>query len=122
MSVSENSAHRERDTGPLFAFRFGTATTLGRQRVVLARAARGTVSPDGFEQTAALHLMERRIHRALFQLKGLRAATLGLLDDFIAVHLALCQETENQHSHGASEELAIVIHAAPYGEQGITLC
>src|SRR3989442_4170184 len=67
MRVSKNGAHCAGDARPLFPLRFGAPPALGRQPVVLARAAGGTVSPDRLEQTVALHLVERRVHRALLQ-------------------------------------------------------
>src|SRR5258708_18545930 len=116
--VSKNRAHRHGDARPLLAFRLGAAASLGGQRVVLARATRRTVPPDRLEQAIALHLVERRIDRALFQPQRLRASTLGLLCDLVAVHLPFGQEAENQHTDGAGQELAVVVHVVP-GKQSI---
>jgi hypothetical protein len=42
--------------------------------------------------------MEGRIHGALFELEGLRAAPLRLLDDLVAVHRALAEQREQEHA------------------------
>src|SRR5256885_16618567 len=79
-SISENGAHGRRDAQPLFALRRGLPAALRRQAVVLARPSGLALAPCRCEETGALHLMERWVHCALFQLKRLLAPPLVLLD------------------------------------------
>src|SRR3954453_23378481 len=110
MDVAQDRAHGGGNVGPLSALGRGLAAAFGRQAVVLARTPIVRLLPTRFQKTRPLHLMERGIERAFLQLKRLRAAAFGFLEDLIAVHLAFGEETQNEHADGAGEEFTVVVH------------
>src|SRR5471032_1513657 len=105
--VTENGAHGHRNARPLPALRFRPAATLCRQAVVLAWPSRVAVAPARFQQTRALHLVERGIERAFLELKGPGTAALGFLHHLVPVHLTLGQEAQNQHPDRTGQELPV---------------
>src|SRR3954471_11525067 len=112
MRGTEDCAHGGRDGFPLPTLGLGLPPALGCEGVILSRAARLAVSPGGLEESRALHLVERGIYRAFLHEELLSTATFGFLNDLVAVHRALAQQCENQHTNGAGEKFAVVVHRA----------
>src|SRR5215813_4737893 len=110
-AASQDRPHRGRNLQPLATLRQGLAPSLRGQTVVLARSSRFAVAPAAPEQSGSLHVMEGRVQRPFLQLKRARAASLGLPEEFVAVHFALAQEAQDENADGAGEEFAIVLHA-----------
>src|SRR5215471_10765675 len=103
MAVTQDRPHCGRDLQPLLALRLSLAAALRSQTVVLARSSCLAHAPAALEQPGSLHVVERRVERAFFQLEGARAAALRLPKQLVAVHLTLAQQAQNQDADSSGE-------------------
>src|ERR1700704_5754079 len=70
-------------------------SALACQAVVLPLAAVLTDPPIRSQVPSPMQLMQRRIQGSLFELKHVGATARGLLDDLVAVHVALGKKLED---------------------------
>src|SRR6516162_8210314 len=106
----QDGGNRSGEMLPLFFVFPGRFLSLRCERVILAYPAVFGRAPFGLEMPLLLRLMQSWVQSALFEFKSIRTSAGGLLENFIAVHLAAGEQIQQQQTYASLEELPFDAH------------
>src|SRR5271156_31158 len=115
VGLREYGVHHFGERKPFLFTAAGGFSASGRHTVILPLLAILPRAPFRVEIAALVQLVQRGVQSALLEFECILAAAQRLLDDFVAVHVALGQQLQYQQRDAAFQQFSIEWHSKHLG-------